>query len=369
MLMELLDKHFIPLFLIIGFSMKLWSKRSFTDTSQRYYWLTVISTMILIIADSMEAWAQGSPEWRFWRILFSVIGYIMRPTAALSIALIIYPGQRRPRWLWIPNTVNALVYCTAFFTPDIAFGFGEKYNFMRGPLGYSAFVVSFFYIAYSVWMTWKRFRDKDHAKERYVLYLCAASCVIAVLIDMNTEGAHLNSAIMISSVFLYMFLRSIDTNRDPLTQLLNRLSFFEDCGKYGPAVSAVGSADMNGLKRLNDMVGHEAGDEALREIGRIMDELSGRNILAYRIGGDEFAMLFIRQDEETVKRVMETLKERVSEKGYSVSTGYAMREGKYASVQDLIRWADESMYANKAAFYRENGHDRRKNKGEERTDK
>jgi GGDEF domain-containing protein len=100
-----------------------------------------------------------------------------------------------------------------------------------------------------------------------------------------------------------------------------------------------------------------------------MDELSGRNILAYRIGGDEFAMLFIRQDEETVKRVMETLKERVSEKGYSVSTGYAMREGKYASVQDLIRWADESMYANKAAFYRENGHDRRKNKGEERTDK
>ena len=361
MLIELLDKHFITLFLIIGFSLKLWSKRSSTDTSQHYYWLTVISTLVLIAADSLEIWSQGNPDWRFWRILFSVIGYTMRPTAALSIALIIYPENQRPRWLWIPNTINMLIYCTAFFSP-LAFSFGEKYNFVRGPLGYTAFVISFFYIAYSVWMTWKRFRDKDHARERYVLYLCAASCVIATLIDMERGGSHLNSAIMISSVFLYMFLRSIDTNRDPLTQLLNRLSFFEDCGKYGASVSAVGSADMNGLKRLNDAVGHEAGDKALKEIGKILDELSGKKILAYRIGGDEFAILFIHKEEEDVSRIMETLREKVSEKGYSVSTGYAMRGGKYASVQDLIRWADENMYASKTAFYRENGHDRRKSR-------
>ncbi len=358
MFIELLDRHFIPLFLIIGFSLKLWSRRSSTDKSLHYYWLTAISTLVLIISESLEIWAQGDPQRIFWRTLFSVIGYTMRPTAALSIALIIYPGHSRPRWLWIPNTINMLIYCTAFFSP-IAFSFGEAYNFQRGPLNYSAFVVSFFYIAYCVWMTWRRFRDKDHAKERYVLYLCAASCVIAALIDVDTEGSHLNSAIMVSSVFLYMFLRSIDLNRDSLTQLLNRLCFFEDCGRFGANVSAVGSADMNGLKRLNDVVGHEAGDVALKEIGRIMDELSGKNIMAYRIGGDEFAMLFLRQDEETVRRVMETLKEQVNEKGYSVSIGYAMRGGKYASVQDLIRWADENMYANKAAYYRENGHDRR----------
>lgn len=361
MLTELLDRHFIPLFLIIGLSLKLWSKRSSTDHSLHYYWLTVITTLVLIVADSLESWSQGNPQLRFWRILFSVIGYIMRPTAALSIALIIYPEQRRPRWLWIPNIVNMLIYCTAFFSP-IAFSYGEAYNFIRGPLGYTVFVVSFLYIAFCVWMTWKRFRDKDHSRERYVLYLCAASCVIAALIDMNRGGAHLNTAIIASSVFLYMFLRSIDTNRDSLTKLLNRLSFFEDCGKFGASVSAVGSADMNGLKRLNDVVGHEAGDKALMEIGRILEDLGGKNILTYRVGGDEFSLLFLRQDEETVSKVMETLKERVSAKGYSVSTGYAMRGGKYASVQDLIRWADESMYANKADFYRDQEHDRRQRK-------
>lgn len=356
----LLSKHFITLFLIIGFSMRLWSKRGSTDESLRYYWLTVISTLILIIADSGEVWSQGSSGLKTWRILFSVIGYIFRPTAALGIALIIYPKYPRPRFLWIPNVVNALIYCTAFFTPKIAFGYGEEYNFIRGPLGYSAFVVSYFYILAAVWMTWKRFRTKDHARERYVLYLCAAACIIASLLDMNTEGVYVNGTIIASSIFLYIFLRSIDTNRDPMTLLMNRLCFFEDSARLGPSVSAIASIDMNGLKKINDTQGHEAGDEALRTIGRSMEEVSGRNILAYRIGGDEFALLFLRQPEETVQQVIEEVKGKVAAKGYSISTGYAMKGGKYASVQDLIRWADENMYANKAAYYRENNHDRRK---------
>ena len=54
MIAEFLDKYFIPLFLIAGFSMKLWSSRGSSDRSQRYYWLTVISTLILIVADTME---------------------------------------------------------------------------------------------------------------------------------------------------------------------------------------------------------------------------------------------------------------------------------------------------------------------------
>lgn len=358
---EFLDKYFIPLFLIAGFSMKLWSSRGSSDRSLRYYWLTVISTVILIAADTLESWTQGDPSLRFWRIFFSVVGYVIRPAAALSIALIVYPATHRPRLLWIPLALNFCVYMTAFFTPSIAFGYSRTYNFMRGSLGYSVFAVSFFYIAFAVWMTWRRYRRTDHTGERFILYLCAAACVAAAIIDMETDGTHVNAAIMISSIFLYMFRRSIDTNRDALTKLLNRMSFFEDCSRFGASISAVGSIDMNGLKTLNDVVGHEAGDAALKEIGRALDDVSGKNILAYRTGGDEFALLFIRQPENTVHGTLERVSGMVRARGYSVSTGYAMRGGKYASVQDLIRWADESMYADKAAYYSEIRHDRRRN--------
>ena len=366
MFAEFLDRYFIPLFLVIGFSMKLLSSRGTTDSNLRYYWLTVVSTVILIAADALEIRTQGSPDLRFWRIFFSVVGYTVRPAAALSIALIVYPRTHRPRFLWIPLVLNLAVYVTAFLTPvpettPIAFGFLDNYHFVRGPLGYTAFAVSFFYIAFSVWMTWKRFREKDHTGERFILYLCALACTAAAVIDMRTDGTHLNAVIIISAIFLYIFRRSIDANRDALTNLLNRMTFFEDSTRFSTSVSAVGSVDMNGLKTLNDVVGHEAGDAALKEIGKCLDEISNKNILVYRTGGDEFSLLFIRQPENTVHETMEKLKGLVRARGYTVSAGYAMRGGTFASIQDLIRWADENMYAEKAAYYREIRHDRRHN--------
>lgn len=362
MITALFYRYFITFFLIVGFSMKLWHQRGSTDVSLRCHWITVISTFILIVADSLEIWAQQDPSRVFWRILFSVVGYIMRPTAALSIVLIVYRKTKRPFWLWIPNIVNALIYCTAFFSP-IAFGYHDGYHFFRGPLGYAAHVISFLYIAIAVALTWKGFRDKDHRRERFVLYVCAVACIIAAWIDMDTEGANLNAAILISSIFLYVFMRSIDTNRDPLTKLLNRMSFYEDCNRFGGSITAVASLDMNGLKRMNDMMGHEAGDEALKTIGRNLQEINNNRIFAYRIGGDEFAILFINQDEKTVQRVMGSLKLCIQARGYFVSTGYSMRGNSTVSVQDLIRWADEKMYADKAQYYSRNANDRRRGRG------
>ncbi len=359
MTVELLGRHFITIFLIVGFTMKLWRQRGSMDHSLRYHWLTVVSALLLIVADIMELWAQQDPSRRFWRIFFSVLGYTMRPTAALSICLIVYPKTKRPFRLWIPDIINACIYCTAFFS-DIAFYFGDTYHFGRGPLSYSAHVVSFLYIAMAVVMTWISFRRKDHTRERFILYICAVACIVAAWIDIELETAYLNAAILISSIFLYVFLRSIDTNRDPLTKLLNRMSFYDDCVRFGAAISAVATIDMNGLKYLNDSAGHEAGDEALKTIGMNLQEIRNKRIFPYRIGGDEFAILFIHQDEEVVAQVMKDLKQRIQARGYFISTGYSMRGLSSATVQDLVRWADEKMYKDKARFYSEYMHDRRR---------
>ena len=109
---------------------------------------------------------------------------------------------------------------------------------------------------------------------------------------------------MISGIFLYMFLRFYDTDRDPLTGLRNRMSFYADCKRYGQLINAVASVDMNGLKELNDTKGHEAGDKALQAIADSLKDVAGRRIMVYRIGGDEFIILFIRQDQIVVSDVM-----------------------------------------------------------------
>lgn len=359
---ELLNRFFIPVFLAVGFSIKLWGSRGSTDKSVRYYWLTICSTVILIAAEALDLWAQRDPGLVFFRTAFTVAEYVMRPVAALSIVLIIYPGERRPRLLWLPVLVNLAVYITAFFSPA-SFAFTEEeYILVLGPLGRTVVWASFFYILCAVWITWRRLRRKDHSGERFILYLCAAACIGAAVIDMKTDGGHLDSAILISSIFLYMFRRSIDTNRDVLTKLLNRMSFYEDCRRFNPAISAIGSVDMNGLKILNDTIGYQAGDAALREIGKCLDEISSKNVYAYRTGGDEFALLFISLSENKVHETMERIKGLVRNRGYSVSTGYAMRGGAYTPVPALIKHADEDMYANKAKYYSEVIHDRRKSR-------
>ena len=357
----MLDKHFITIFLIIGFSMNIWRQRH-AGEEYRIYWMTIVSTIILIVADCFVVWAEGDRARWLCRMIFTIVGYVMRPVAALSVTLIVYPKERKPVYLQIPFYFNLLVYCTAFFSP-IAFSYRDTidsgYEMVMGPMGYTVFSVSFFYILFSVLTAWDRFKHEDHGRERYILYICAVACVIAAMIDGVEDGDHVNAAIMVSSIFLYMFLRFFDANRDPLTNLLNRMAFYDDCDRYNSIISAVASVDMNGLKKLNDAKGHEAGDEALISIGKSLKAVAGRSILPYRIGGDEFTMIFMRQEETAVRDILDRLKTLIREAGYSVSIGYAMRSGREETVTEMLRRSDEWMYTDKAEYYRQNGRDRR----------
>ena len=79
---------------------------------------------------------------------------------------------------------------------------------------------------------------------------------------------------------------------DPLTGALNRKAFFEaiekEKGLPGPA--ALVFADVDGLKRLNDLAGHEAGDEALRDFSARVRRAVRKDDIFARIGGDEFVV-------------------------------------------------------------------------------
>ena len=354
----ILNRHFITIFLIVGFAIKLRSQRRAGDTRLHYFWMTVISTVILVVADSLDVWSQGETDRRFLHLVFSMIGYVIRPAAPMSIAQIVYPKEKRPRYLWIPFILNALVYLTAFFSP-LAYRIDESNRLILGPMGLMVFSVCFFYIVFAVLTTWARFRYEVRTRDRFILYISAVACLGAALIDWEMDTEHVNAAIMISSIFLYMFIWFYDTNRDPLTRLRNRLAFYEDSERYASLITAVASVDMNGLKELNDSKGHEAGDEALKAIGGSMEKIAGRRIIAYRIGGDEFILLYIRQDETVVRDTVHDMKKLIDEQGLSVSVGYAMRSGREDTVTDMLRRSDEWMYKDKAGYYRKIGRDRR----------
>ena len=156
---------------------------------------------------------------------------------------------------------------------------------------------------------------------------------------------------------------------DVLTELNNRNSYFTLVNELESKIKnneyvnfAVVIFDINGLKIINDMYGHEAGDKAIIMIGDCLKAIFGEEI-SYRIGGDEFVVVYQNVYEDTIKEKTKSFKEllvennKTSDLGFEVgaSTGYAFYNNKSDKrYQDVFNRADESMYKDKKDFY-ENG--------------
>jgi diguanylate cyclase (GGDEF)-like protein len=148
-------------------------------------------------------------------------------------------------------------------------------------------------------------------------------------------------------------------DHDPLTRLLNRRAFIRRLEaevarvlRYGRSFSLV-VCDLDGFKELNDRHGHPAGDEALSALGVILTDELRRPDDAFRIGGDEFAILLAEASEENAREVVARIgsailaspDERLA--GMWVSFGVASCPHHADDAQTLFRLADEALYAAK----------------------
>ena len=351
-----INVHYTTVLLLVLCGIRLFTQKKVKNAELRYFWLTWISCLLLVAQDILESYTALDPSLRFWRTLLSVVGYTLRPVSAIGLLLSVSPPTFRTWKIWVPAVVNLGINLTAFFSP-IAFSFDQNYDFVRGPLGFFVFAVGIFYMILTMVMIRKRFYE-GRAVERWILIACEAGCLLASAVDSFFGGAHLNEGIVIGLLFLLFFLRTHDHYQDALTTLRNRQAFYDDSADLIRDTSAIASIDMNGLKELNDRYGHEAGDRGLFTIGQCLDAVSSRNTLAYRVGGDEFVLLFLHQNEEDVKNALAQIKSEVTKAGYSVSVGYAMKESGM-SMDDVLRESDRKMYQDKALYYQQAGRDRR----------
>ncbi len=350
-------EHYLAVMLILILSCILTSRSILSKrVNQGSFWVTLFVCLFLVVQDVLEKFAQLDPARRDLRMITSIAGYTLRPAAVLGFLLVIWPPERKKWFLWIPVVLNGLLYGTALFLP-LTFSFAADYSFQRGPLGGTVFFVCIAYLVMIFFTIHVRFRDR-RIGDILVIYLCALGCIGAVVVDVEFDGVTLISAILISNMVFYLFLRAQDMDHDPLTRLWNRRVFYEDCRKLGNTVTAVASVDMNGLKKTNDELGHEAGDRALRMIGRGLRHVMGKKTFAYRIGGDEFMILFIHCGEEEIQRSLSAFRDEIWKVGLSVAVGFATSRECENSLEEMIRVSDQRMYEDKSRYYRT--HDRRR---------
>lgn len=156
---------------------------------------------------------------------------------------------------------------------------------------------------------------------------------------------------------------------DELTGLMNRRAYeekiFEHNGMPEEDKFIYMSIDANGLKVVNDSLGHAAGDELLIGVAQCMKNGLGPYGHLYRTGGDEFVAILFCDDNE-IKQVLADFDDMVANwrgsiiDGLSVSYGWVNKyEMPDASTRQLEAVADKRMYEAKSAYYRKKGVDRR----------
>jgi diguanylate cyclase (GGDEF)-like protein len=144
-------------------------------------------------------------------------------------------------------------------------------------------------------------------------------------------------------------------DHDPLTNLLNRRSFVRELEvevrrsqRYGRPLALL-LFDLDDLKVLNDTHGHPAGDEALRHVALTLRSEVRTGDHAFRIGGDEFAVILPEATEADANAAAERIAEsaerspRPRQWTLTMSVGVASCNSQRDSAA-LLRAADEAMY-------------------------
>ncbi len=144
---------------------------------------------------------------------------------------------------------------------------------------------------------------------------------------------------------------------DQLTDIFNRAYFEAELkrlndGRHYPVT--IISADLDGLKLVNDTMGHDAGDRLLNNCARVIkDSLRSSDVLA-RVGGDEFSAILIKTGRETGEKILRRIRENVEEYNrdneelpLGVSLGVATTDDPGVSLKKLYKRADDMMYRDK----------------------
>ena len=142
---------------------------------------------------------------------------------------------------------------------------------------------------------------------------------------------------------------------DPLTGGKNRHLFMYDLDKLIEKNKkfAICFMDLDGFKQINDTMGHDAGDELLIGLSNTFKTKLPKNVVSYRIGGDEFSLIITDiKTTEDITKILDDLRRNLNEPfiiqntsiALEYSLGIAIFPEDARTKKELVTYADDAMY-------------------------
>lgn len=172
------------------------------------------------------------------------------------------------------------------------------------------------------------------------------------------EDAFKLAGMLFVSIGIYFIVRyvngkyadvSIDSYRDELTRLPNRRYFRNILLELKNTDNYIFIIDIDSFKNINDKYGHDMGDEVLRAFGNLLSSLHDGNVTAFRIGGEEFAVIMTLPSQQDASVLAEKILSRTRDVmirnkiRFTVSIGVGQKK-EDETVGNLLKRVDIALY-------------------------
>ena len=263
----------------------------------------------------------------------------------------------------LPALVLTLLLTVNIFVPFI-YSIDANNIYSRLPFIFIPYIIDYGYMIYSI-VIYIKFRN---TVKRYFFFPMEAF-MLPAFIGSLIQGLFFGISVTwiantIALNALYLNLLSERTFIDPLTGLYNR-GYFNRCLKrLGTGADDFASGmmiDLNDFKAINDKLGHDIGDMALKDVGELLIETLPEGAIAARTGGDEFFVLItgaltpkIDECQKLIEEAVEAFnakKQRPYTISFSIGTAlYDPADGEDAEEKFLKR-LDNAMFAVKSDYH------------------
>ena len=366
------------------------------DNSRLSFWdkrLLYLACILIAVSAIAEWWGvrlDGRTEIPSWVLLvIKCADYTLTPMAGCALALLV---RRRSS---VHVALLALVGANCVYQIIAAF-FGwvvtvdEQHHYHHGPAYIAYLLVCLAIIALMILsvLIYSRYFTRRNRRSLYaIMAMVVAGIGMQELMPGNPRTAYIGMTLGAAMMYIHfteynamemeeqIAEQQIQIDRDELTGVYNRhryagvMAEMKEIGKL-PATLVAFVIDVNGLKEVNDTLGHDKGDLLLKGTARCIEETLTGDGYCFRTGGDEFVVLTTMTPEE-LPAALEALEKAARDwksdglEGLKLAIGYACAwDYDECTAEELVREADFAMYVAKAAYYTQTGKERRKRRSD-----
>lgn len=342
------------------------------------FYLTYAIIALSALAEWLGVQLSGNESVPAWLLsLVKCFDYILTPMAGGALVAQMRIRNRLFKALMIALVCNTLFQIVACFNGWMVV-IDDGHHYSHGPL-YGVYIVLYLLIIVLTTAEFLVFslsyRKQNRASLISVILLIIIGISFQELLGGEVRTAYVALTMGVALMFIHyaeFYKMAADEQvtkqqkelmKDVLSGVLSRYAYTKAIDRYSDIASlpdgfTVFVLDINGLKTVNDTVGHDAGDELIIGAARCIEKAFGSAGLCYRTGGDEFVVMTNMSKEET-EAVLIRLQEETklwsrdrSDFSLNIAAGYA-RASDYPgfTAEELTKKADQAMYAAKAKYY------------------